>query len=521
MKVTVDRKPGSVVDLDIAADPEEFAEAVEKTYKDLTKNANIKGFRRGKAPRQVIERMIGRDAIVAEAGRGMLDDLYRQALEQEDLQPISEPEVDIYNEDPVAFRIVVEVFPTVELGDYKSVSVEPREVDVTDEEVDEEIEALLKNHSEWVEVPIARSPAEGDQVTIDLSVFDGDEPFQEPAPDTEFVIGESNLFSSLEEALKMMQPDTTSEVTLAFEEDDTSVRPELRGKTLRYVMTLKAVKTRKLPEFDDEFAAHVSEEFESAEALREEIRKDVLRRKAFEARNEIRSEIIEKMAETSEVAVPKTLIETEINDSIQNMQTRLAQQGLRFEDYLAQAGQTEEELREEMAEDAEKRVRQTLIMQEVWEAEGLELTEEDFEAEIDRLIGGQTDNERMRELYRSDYFRSALESDLHDRKLMERVVEIATNGAGAITGPGAELLEADENPEPEVEDDDGDAEAEDESSAEVATDIDAEAETEDSDDLDASASASDDGEAEEDDDSGDDAAADDSDEADDEDESDS
>lgn len=443
MKVTVENKSGSVVNLDIAADPEEFAEAVEKTFKSLSKSANIKGFRRGKAPRHIIESMIGREAIVAEAGRGMMDDLYRQALEQEDLQPISEPEVDVYEEDPLAFRVEVEVFPSVELGDYKSVSVEPREVTVSDEEVEEEIEELRKNFSEWVEIPIARTPKDGDQVIIDLAVFEGDEVFQEPAEDAEFVLGEDNLFESLQEAIKMMEPGSSSELTLAFEDDDTSVRPELRGKTLRYQITLKAVKTRKLPEFNDEFAAEVGE-FDSADELRDEVRADVLRRKAVEARNEVRSDIVEKVTATSEVEVPQTLVESELNDSIQNMQTRFAQQGLRFEDYLAQLGQTEQELREELRDDAEKRVRQTLVLQQVWEAEGLEITDEDIDKQIDKLTAGQENPERMREIYRSDYFREMLESEIHDTKLMEHLVELATDGQGEITGPGAEQLAADE-----------------------------------------------------------------------------
>src|SRR5690606_22392813 len=301
--------------------------------------------------------------------------------------PISEPKVDIYNEEPIAFKVVVEVFPKVELGDYKSVRVEPREVDITDEEVEEELQALLKNRAEWVDVETPRQPQDGDQVIVDLEVFEGDEHFQPPATDAVFVLGESNLFDSLNEALKMMMPGTQSELTLAFEEDDETVRPSMRGKTLRYVITLKQIKTRDIPELNDEFAKSVGE-FETVEELREAVAEDVLRRKAQEARTEVFNEIIEKFVEVSEVQVPDTLIESELDDQVTQLRTRLAQQGIDFGEYLESNGQTEAELRDDMREAAEQRVRNTLVLQEVAKAEGLEVTEEDIEAEIEKLVVG-------------------------------------------------------------------------------------------------------------------------------------
>ena len=445
MKVTVDRLPKSVVAIDIAADPEEFEAAVNRTMREVTRDATIPGFRKGKAPRHIIERMIGREAIVAEAGRSMMDELYQKALEEQDLNPISEPKVDIYNEDPIAFKVVVEVFPKVELGDYKSVRVEPREVDITDEEVEEELQALLKNRAEWVDVETPRQPQDGDQVIVDLEVFEGDEHFQPPATDAVFVLGESNLFDSLNEALKMMMPGTQSELTLAFEEDDETVRPSMRGKTLRYVITLKQIKTRDIPELNDEFAKSVGE-FETVEELREAVAEDVLRRKAQEARTEVFNEIIEKFVEVSEVQVPDTLIESELDDQVTQLRTRLAQQGIDFGEYLESNGQTEAELRDDMREAAEQRVRNTLVLQEVAKAEGLEVTEEDIEAEIEKLVVGRPNPEQLRSLYRSEYFRGMLENEVHDRKLMEMVINLATGGQGAITGPGAELLAADEAP---------------------------------------------------------------------------
>ena len=450
MKITVDRLPKSVVSIDIAADPEEFADALNSTMREVSRDAQIPGFRKGKAPRHIIERLIGREAIVAEAGRNMMDDLYRRALDEQDLQPVSEPQVDIYNEEPIAFKVVVEVFPTVELGDYKSVRAETREVDIEDDEVEEELQELLKNHAEWVDVEEERQPNDGEQVTIDLEVFEGDEPFQEPATDAVFVLGESNLFDSMVEALKMMVPGSSSEMTLAFEEDDETVRPNMRGKTLRYAITLKKISRRDMPELNDEFAKNVNEQFETVDELREAVAEDLLRQKARRSRTEVFNEIVEGIVETSELQVPDTMIESELDDQINQLRSRLAQQGLDFEVYLASNGQTESELREELREDAGERVRNTLVMQEVAKAEGLEVTEEDFDAEIEKLVVGRPNPEQLRSLYGSEYFRGMLENELFDRKMTEMVIELGTEGKGAISGPGAELLEADEAP-PAVE----------------------------------------------------------------------
>ena len=491
MKITVDRMPKSVVAIDIAADPDEFAAAVNSTMRDVSRDAVIPGFRKGKAPRHIIERMVGRDAIVAEAGRNMMDDLYQRALDEKDLRPISEPMVDIYNEEPLAFKVVVEVFPTVELGDYKSVRVETREVEITDEDIEEEIEALLKNQAEWIEVEEERQPVEGDEVTIDLEVWEGDEPFQEPATDATFIIGESSLFESLVEAMKMMLPGTSSELTLAFEEDDETVRPNMRGKTLRYAVTLKKIRRRELPELDSEFAAQIGE-YETVDELREAVAENVLRIRAQEARSAVFNEIVEGIVESSEVQIPDTLIESELEDQLTQLRTRLAQQGADFDEYLASTGQTEDDLRGDMTESAEERVRNTLVLQEVARAEGLEVTQEDIDAEIENLVAGRPNPEQMRSLYESEYFRGMLENELHDRKLMELVVEIGTDGNGAISGPGAELLAADEAPQV-VEDEDDDegeeldvAEESDSPAPEMsAEDEDAETDAEDESDSDA------------------------------------
>ncbi len=444
MKVTVARGAGSIAYLDIAADEAEFAVAMNAAYRKIVRDVNVPGFRKGKAPRHIVERMIGQNALVEEAGMGMMDDLYRRALEQENLTPVSEPEVNVTEVNPIAFTITVQVYPEVTLGDYLSVRVDPVDVSLDDDEIDETIETMRKNVAEWVPLDEERKPQEGDQVVIDMTVYDGDDVFQEPATDMPWVLGEANMFESLEDTIKDMEVGTSDELTLAFDDDDESVAPDIRGKSLRYEITLKEVNVRDLPDVDDEFAGRFGE-IATVDALREEIRKDLLRGKVSEAQTEVVNEIVNKMAEVSEVDVPVAMVDMEIDNQITQTRSRLAQTGTDLETFLSMGNKTEEDFREELREDAARRVRNTLVLNQIAEVEKLAVTDEDIEAEIDKMIGDMENAEQLRSIYASEYFRERLENDIHDRRMTERIIEIATEGVGAVTGEGAELQQQDED----------------------------------------------------------------------------
>jgi trigger factor len=444
LKVTVARNAGSVVELDIAADEDEFAKAMNQAYRRIVRDINVPGFRKGKAPRHIVERMVGKEALIEEAGMGMMDDLYRDALTQEGLVPVAEPEVNVTEVYPIAFHVSVQVYPEVTLGDYLTVRVEPREVNLEDGAIDETIETLRKNVAEWIDLDEERKPETGDQVTIDMIVYEGDDVFQDPAEDMPWVLGEAGMFEALEDAIKEMALGERSKLTLAFDDDDETVAPEVRGKTLRYDMTLKGIKVRDLPEVDDEFAAKVGG-LESVDKLRSEVRKDLLRNLVNEAQTEVMNEIVNSMAEISEVDVPEAMVDSEVENQITQTRSRLAQSGMDLETFLQMSQKTEDDLRGEIREDAARRVRNSLVLQKITEAENLAVTPQDIEAEIDKMTAGMENPERMRSIYESDYFRERLESEIQDRKITERILEIATEGRGAVTGEGAEL--ANEEPE--------------------------------------------------------------------------
>jgi trigger factor len=441
VRVTVEEQPKSSVTLDIVADDDEFKQAVDRAFRRVNELVNVPGFRPGKAPRQLVEQRVGRDLIVQEAHREIMDDLYRRALEQEDIVPVSDPDVDVYQDEPVGFKVTIQVYPKVELGDYSGISVEPREVNATEEEVDDVIQNLRNQQSTWAEPAEPRPPVEGDQVILDFEVYEGDEEFHEPVVGADFVLGEGPLFKQIEEAVKYLQPGAQAEFDITFEEDDEDAPEQIRGKTLHYKVTLQEVKQRELPELDSEFLESIGEEYESIDDLREAIRKDLLQNKVQQERDAFLDEAFEKFADLSKLEVPEGLVDNELEREFQQLGERLGQQGMSMDEYMRMTQKSADDLKTEMRPDVANRVRNSLVLEAFGEAEGVEVTDEDINAEIEKMVGDSEQAEQMKELYQSDYFKNMLQSQLENRKITERLIEFVSGGTGAITGEGKALLD--------------------------------------------------------------------------------
>jgi trigger factor len=436
LNVTLERLPESQIQLDIAADEQEFAKAVNRAYTRAAKDVRIPGFRPGKAPRQLVEQYVDRNFLVSEAGQSMMDKLYRDALRQEDIQPIGDPSVEITATEPIAFRVVVPVYPTIDPGDYTSVRVDTIDASINDEDVEEALELLRKNNSEWedVEAGADRVPAEGEQVEIDLAVTENGEQFQEPVQGATFILGESNIFDGLREQLEKMHVGETAEFDLTFAEDDETVSPAIRGKTLHYTATLNGIKTLKLADLNDELAAKASNgAVETVEALRETLRNDLHREKTANSRTTVVNEAINRIAEGASIELPPVMIDESLDDEIKQLRMRLSQSRETLESYLRANGQTEEEMRAEMRPEAARRLRNTLVIQEIARRENIVVTDQDILAEIETVAGTSANAEAIRNLYQQDQFRSMLRGDLFERRLTDRIVEIVTEGRGAVT----------------------------------------------------------------------------------------
>ena len=444
----MERLPESRVQLEITAEDEESAEAMRRAVRKVGNQITIPGFRKGKAPKAMIEQMYGPEVFLEEANRFLMSDLYRQALEREDLVPVGDPSVDISSNEPLTFTVVVPVYPEIDPGAYQDVRIEPIDAAVDDAAVDELIEALRKSHSPWIDpqgeglqvgaglelTPKSRLPRDGDQVTIDYTVQEEGTDVEEPVVDAVFVVGESGLLEPIEDAIKGLRIGETTGFSVPFAEDDESIDESLRGKNLSYSVTLKGLKERDLLPVDDDFAKTVGD-VDTLDELRSKLREELHQTRTAEARREALAQIIAKMAEGATIDLPEPMIDRAVEDDLRRLRGRLAQQGVPLEAYLRAVDQSEDALRDEMRPAAQERLRNSLLLRTIAEREGIAVGDDDVDAAVERMSFAAQTSEQPQQaeaFARSDYVRGMLQSELFERQLTDRLVEIATDGQGAV-----------------------------------------------------------------------------------------
>jgi trigger factor len=444
----MERLPESRVQMEITADEQESADAWQRAARKVGNQLTVPGFRKGKAPRSMIERLYGPEIFEEEAHRFLMTDLYRRALEQEDVVPVGDPEVDIVSTDPLSFTVIVPVYPDVDPGAYQDVRIEPRDASVSEAEVDELLNEMRKANSPWVDAaseglqvgagleltPKSRHPQEGDQVTIDYTVQQEGEAAAEPEVDAVFVLGESGLLAPIEDAIKGLRVGESTGFSVTFDADDETVDEELRGKTLSYTVTLKGIKERDLIPFDDDFAKAVSE-FETLDELRADMRERMHRSRTAAYREAALAEILSKMAEGATIDVPAPMVERLLEDYVARFRADLVRQGLSAEAFFRSSGMTEDDYRNSQREGATTRLRNSLLLRKIAEQEGITVADAEVDEAVERLAGiaeGAEHPQRVEAFARSDQVREMLEDELADRKLWDRLVEIATEGGAAV-----------------------------------------------------------------------------------------
>lgn len=448
MKLSVERLPESRVSLDIAADETEFEQAVDRAARRVANQVVIPGFRKGKAPRAMIERLYGREVFIEEANRTLMSDLYRQAMSQEELVPVGEPEVEIVTADPLAFKVVTAIYPTIDPGDYREVRVDPLDATLDEAEVDTVIEQLRKNNSPWVDPadgglevdadmvlrPKQRLPQAGDQVTIDVhSQTVGDDESATDENDAVFILGESGLLDELEAAIKQLQIGQSATVTVAFGEDEERANAEVRGKSITYTLTLKGLKERDLLPLDDELAQTVSH-LETLAELRDNVRNNLHREQTERVTGEGYQQIVDQMLERATVEVPAAMVDEAVHNDVHELEHRLSHQGLSLDAYLRIAEKNQEELEAELRPAVLKRLQTSLLLQEVAKREELAVTEEQVAANAAMyaatLLRGNV--EQARAAMRDQSFRDSVRQQLQDGLIRERLIAIATEDRGIV-----------------------------------------------------------------------------------------
>ncbi|MDQ3855933.1 MAG: trigger factor, partial [Chloroflexota bacterium] len=426
MRVQTERLPGHRARLEIEVEQQRIDREMDRAYKRLANRVSIPGFRRGKAPRVLVERALGTEAILDEASREFIPDAIADAVEQEQLEPVAEPDdLDIVSIEPFTFKVTVPLVPTVTLGDYRSVIAERRPVEVTDEQVEEVISELREAKSSWVAPDPARPAREGDQLIVDIDEYVEDDKEGEQR-DLRVVLGNGNLIEELESQLPGVEEgqDYTFTATLSDEHPD----EDLRGKPARFEVKVKSVRERVLPELDDAFAQSARPGVASVAELRERVRRDLEREARQAERSRLVEDVIQQMVATSTVELPDVLVEREIDHQVQHMEEYLGQSNISLDQYLRAAGQTREELRESQRERARERLMRGLVLSEIAKAEHVAVEDADLEREVDRIAGRISSEERdeVRSLLAGEEWQRRLRSDLFDRKLQSHLVELAT-----------------------------------------------------------------------------------------------
>ena len=399
--------------------------SLNKAYRRLVQRTEIPGFRKGKVPREMLERHLGRERLVHEALDMLIPEAYTQALEEQQLEPIEQPSLEIVQEEPLIFKATVPVRPTVILGDYAGLRLQRPSLAASEEEVDEAVEEL--RHRYALHEPVDRSVSPGDVVRADVrGQIDGREVFADD--DLEFTLrdGATILMPGFAEGVVGAEKGVPKEVTVTTSPGG----QPLSGKAGTFTVVVKEVKEERLPAADDDFAREVGEGFPSLQALRQHLETQIRERREAEAQEQHREEALTALVEQAEeLEYPPALVEREIDHLLRD-QARAA--GQEVESYLEQMRKPVEEVRQALSETARERVRRSLVLTALAEAEGVKVEPAEVDAEIERIVGSSgPQGAQLRQLFESPGGREAMGRSLSTRKTLDRLVEIVSGGEPA------------------------------------------------------------------------------------------
>ena len=429
MKVTRDNATPIEIKLTVELEPEDENPFLERSYRRTVSRLNIPGFRRGKAPRHIVESMVGRPALLQEALEFMVPETLNKVLADEEVSAFAEPSIEVTDLEPVSFTATVPLEPTIDLGDYRSLRVESTPVDVADEEVDDLMGRLREEQAVWE--PVERPAQYGDRLNINvLGTIDGETVVDDQ--DVEYVPNEDNVlpFPGFAPNLVGMSEEEEREFAMTIPED--YPREQYAGKEVQFSVAVLSVKEKNLPDPDDEFAKSVGEGFDDIEALRSNIRESLTNQAEAASRNELEQKSLDALCEAAVVNASPILYERELEALQADRERMLQQQGLDLATYLRFMGKTTDEFMDEMRPSAEKRLLGGLVLRKLAEVEAIEVTDEDIQSETDRLLEmstGDEDTEQsnldsLREFLGSASTRDNIRSSLHSRRVLERLTEI-------------------------------------------------------------------------------------------------
>ena len=382
MSVQVEKLEKNMAKLTIEVAAEELEKAIEAAYQKNKSKISIPGFRKGKVPRQMIERMYGKEVFYEDAANALIPDAYEKALDECEEDIVSSPSIDVVQIEagkPFIFTAEVALKPEVKLGKYKGVKVEKADITVTDEEVDAEINKERENNARNIEVT-DRAVKDGDITTLDFEGFVDGVAFEGGKGENyPLTIGSGAFIPGFEEQLIGAEIGKEVEVNVTFPEDYQA--EDLKGKAAVFKCTVKEIKEKQLPELDDEFASEVSE-FETLAEYKADVKGKLEERKAKEAKDAKEAAVIEEIVKDSEMEIPEAMLATQQRQMVDEFAQRIQMQGLSIDQYFQFTGSSYEQMIEQVKPQAEKRIQSRLVLEAVAKAENITATDEDYEDEL-------------------------------------------------------------------------------------------------------------------------------------------
>ena len=430
MKVTRDNSSPIEVTLTVELATEDENPFIDRSYRRVVSRLNIPGFRRGRAPRHIVESMMGRTALLQEALEFMVPETLDKVLRDEEVSAFGEPSIEVTELEPVSFTATVPLEPTVDLRDYREIRVETEPVEVTDEEVDGVLDRVRDEQSVWE--PVERAAEYGDRLNLNvLGTLDEETVVDDE--DVEYIPNEENVlpFPGFAPNLVGLSEDDESEFTVTVPED--YPREQYAGKEIQFQVSVLSVKEKSVPDLDDEFAKSVGDGFDDLAALRASIRESLTSQAENAARNDLEQKSLEALCDVAVVNASSLLYERELEAMQADRERMLRQQGLDLATYLRFMGKSADEFLDEMRPNAERRLVSALVMRKLAEVEEIEISDDDVQSETDRLLGLSSGDEEqdesnldsLREFLGSESTRDNIRSTLHNRRVMERLTDIA------------------------------------------------------------------------------------------------
>lgn len=425
MSVQVEKLEKNMAKLTIEVSSEEFEKAIAKAYKKNKNKISMPGFRKGKAPRAMIEKMYGKGVFYEDAANSIIPDAYADAAKESELEIVAQPEIDVTQIEsgkPFIFTATVALKPEVTLGEYKGIEVEKKEVEVTDEEVDTEINRVRESNARMIDID-DRAAQDGDTVVIDFDGYvDGKQFEGGKAEDYSLVLGSHSFIDNFEEQLegKNIGEDVTVNVT--FPENYHA--EELQGKPAEFKVKIKEIKVKELPELDDDFAQDVSN-FDTIAEYKEDLKKKLAENKEEALKREREETVIGKIIENAQMDIPEQMVEAQTRQMTQEFAQRLSSQGLSIDQYMQFTGLTPQKMIEELKPQALKRIQSRLVLEAVVAAENIETSEDELNKEIENMASMyQMEVDKLKEVIGEEE-KKQISLDLAVQKAVEMVTSAA------------------------------------------------------------------------------------------------